>query len=55
VAAAQDAQRLAGSPRSARLQELAAGSETLLGLFEQLSTHYERSMQMLLGQPDSKG
>lgn len=55
VAAALDAQRLAGSPRSARLQELAAGSETLLGLFEQLSTHYERSMQMLLGQPDNKG
>ena len=55
VAAAQDAQRLAGSPRSARLQELATGSETLLGLFEQLSTHYERSMQMLLGEPEDKG
>lgn len=51
VAAAQAAQRLAPAKRGARLEELAAGSETLLGLFEQLSTHYERSMQMLLGQP----
>lgn len=55
VAAAHDAQRLGGSKRSARLQELAAGSETLLTLFEQLSTHYERSMHMLLGEPDTKG
>ena len=36
-------------------QALAAGSETLLGLFEQLSTHYEHSMQMLMGQDKTKG
>ena len=55
VAAAQEAPRLAGAARSARLQALAAGSETLLGLFEQLSTHYEHSMQMLMGQDKTKG
>jgi hypothetical protein len=55
VAAAQDAQRLAGSQRAGRLQALAADSETLLGLFEQLSNHYERSMQMLLGHDGVKG
>lgn len=49
VAAAQHAQRLPLAKRRAQLEELATGSETLLGLFEQLSTHYERSMQMLLG------
>lgn len=49
VAAAQDAQRLSTAQRGARLEDLATGSETLLGLFEQLSGHYEHSMQMLLG------
>jgi hypothetical protein len=28
---------------------LALASENLLDVFEQLSTHYERSMQMLVG------
>jgi len=50
VAAAKEAQRLPAAQRSARLEELATGSETLLGLFEQLSVHYERSMQMLMGE-----
>ncbi len=49
VAAAQDAQRLSPAKRGARLEDLATGSETLLGLFEQLSGHYEHSMQMLVG------
>jgi len=31
------------------LETVAAESEQLLQLFEQLSEHYERSMQMLLG------
>jgi hypothetical protein len=50
VAAAKEAQRLPAAQRSARLEALATGSETLLGLFEQLSVHYERSMQMLMGE-----
>jgi two-component system, response regulator PdtaR len=49
VAAAKDAQRVPAAQRSVPLQALASGSETLLGLFEQLSEHYERSMQMLVG------
>ena len=49
VAAASDASRLAGAERQARLEALALESEALLQLFEQLSDHYERSMQMLLG------
>jgi AmiR/NasT family two-component response regulator len=49
VAAAKDAQRPPVAQRGASLQALASGSETLLGLFEQLSEHYERSMQMLVG------
>jgi hypothetical protein len=49
VAAAKEAQRLPAAQRGASLQALASGSETLLGLFEQLSEHYERSMQMLGG------
>jgi hypothetical protein len=32
--------------RNAHLQALADGNEMLLGLFEQLSEHYERSMQL---------
>ena len=50
VAAAKEAQRLPAAQRGARLEELATGSETLLTLFEQLSVHYERSMQMLMGE-----
>ena len=48
VAAAADAARLRGPERQVQLQRLALESETLLQLFEQLSDHYERSMQMLL-------
>ncbi|ABE45189.1 type IV pili methyl-accepting chemotaxis transducer N-terminal domain-containing protein [Polaromonas sp. JS666] len=32
-----------------RLERLAVASEELLGIFERLSVHYERSMQMLVG------
>jgi hypothetical protein len=40
----------AGAPdRAERAQKLALASENLLDVFEQLSTHYERSMQMLVG------
>jgi AmiR/NasT family two-component response regulator len=40
----------AGAPdRAERVQKLALASENLLDVFEQLSTHYERSMQMLVG------
>lgn len=42
-------QRSSLAQRSARMGELAAASESLLGLFEQLSVHYEHSMQMLVG------
>ena len=35
--------------RAERLQSLAIASENLLDVFEQLSAHYERSMQMLVG------
>lgn len=39
-----------GAPeRAERAQQLALASENLLDVFEQLSTHYERSMQMLVG------
>jgi hypothetical protein len=40
---------LSRETRTARLAELAQGSEILLDLFEQLSGHYESSMQMLVG------
>lgn len=49
VAAAQEGQRVPAPKAAPHLQDLAAGSETLLGLFEQLSTHYEHSMHMLMG------
>ena len=49
VAAANDAARQTGPARQAQLEALALESESLLQLFEQLSDHYERSMQMLLG------
>jgi len=35
--------------RTDRVQQLAVASENLLDVFEQLSSHYERSMQMLVG------
>ncbi|MCM2341055.1 ANTAR domain-containing protein [Rhodoferax sp.] len=39
-----------GTPeRAERAQKLALASENLLDVFERLSTHYERSMQMLVG------
>jgi AmiR/NasT family two-component response regulator len=47
--AVQAAQQLPAPERAPKLQDLATESEALLGLFEQLSSHYERSMQMLLG------
>ena len=40
---------LSAVAQTQRLEELAQGSETLLDLFEQLSGHYESSMQMLVG------
>jgi hypothetical protein len=46
VAAAKEAQRLDAIEA---LETLANGSETLLRLFDQLSAHYERSMQLLVG------
>jgi AmiR/NasT family two-component response regulator len=49
VAAAHDAAQLTGPARQTRLEALARESESLLQLFEQLSGHYERSVQMLLG------
>ena len=48
VAAASAAAQQQGAARQTQLQALATQSETLLQLFEQLSEHYERSMQMLL-------
>ncbi len=47
--AVQAAQVLPLSARGQRLQDIAIESENLLGLFERLSSHYERSMQMLVG------
>lgn len=49
VAGAVHIQRPAGRDRLLRLEGLAAASEGLLEGFEQLSAHYERSMQMLMG------
>ena len=49
VAAVAPAQGSDAALRAAQLVELAQGSETLLDLFEQLSGHYESSMQMLVG------
>jgi AmiR/NasT family two-component response regulator len=43
LAGARDARRPAGK------EQLANASESLLDVFEQLSAHYERSMQMLVG------
>jgi hypothetical protein len=49
LALAKDVGRLTGAPRLEGLLSLATASEGLLDVFEQLSTHYERSMQMLAG------
>lgn len=48
LAAANQAATVRGPAQLAQLQAVAAESETLLQLFEQLSEHYERSMHMLL-------
>ena len=49
LASVKDARRVVGQQRLARLEVLAQASEGLLDVFEQLSAHYERSMQMLVG------
>ena len=49
LAATPQDRRPAGRDRVARLETVAHASEALLDRFEQLSTHYERSMQMLMG------
>jgi hypothetical protein len=49
LAAAAQAQRPAGRDRRARLDTVAHASEALLASFEQLTTQYEHSMQMLMG------
>lgn len=49
LAAAPHDRRPAGRDRAARLETVAQASEGLLERFEQLSTHYERSMQTLMG------
>lgn len=49
VTGAVHIQRPAGRDRLLRLEALAGASESLLEGFEQLSAHYERSMQMLMG------
>jgi AmiR/NasT family two-component response regulator len=49
LAATPQDRRPAGRDRLARMETVAHASEALLERFEQLSTHYERSMQMLMG------
>ncbi|WP_310564885.1 type IV pili methyl-accepting chemotaxis transducer N-terminal domain-containing protein [Hydrogenophaga sp.] len=49
LAATPQDRRPAGRDRLARLETVANASEALLAQFESLSTHYERSMQMLMG------
>ncbi|WP_066262099.1 type IV pili methyl-accepting chemotaxis transducer N-terminal domain-containing protein [Hydrogenophaga flava] len=49
LAATPQDRRPAGRDRLARMETVAHASEALLDRFEQLSTHYERSMQMLMG------
>ena len=49
LACAKDAAHQAGAQRLAGLQSLATASEDLLEVFEQLSAHYERGMQVLAG------
>lgn len=49
LAATPQGQRPAGRDRLARLETVANASEALLVQFENLTSHYERSMQMLMG------
>ncbi|MFC5519451.1 type IV pili methyl-accepting chemotaxis transducer N-terminal domain-containing protein [Polaromonas jejuensis] len=49
LADARDARQSSGQERLTRLERLAVASEDLLNVFERLSDHYERSMQMLVG------
>jgi hypothetical protein len=49
MAFAKDAAHQTGAQRLAGLQSLATASEDLLEVFEQLSAHYERGMQVLAG------
>lgn len=49
AATPQAGRRPAGRDRQARLETIAAASESLLDCFEQLSAKYEHSMQMLMG------
>ena len=49
LGATPQGRRPAGRDRLARLETVAHASEGLLAQFESLSTHYERSMQMLMG------
>jgi hypothetical protein len=49
LAAFKDARGGVGHDQTARLDGLAAGSESLLDVFEQLTGHYERNMQVLVG------
>lgn len=49
LAAVKDARRVSGPQQRERLEGLALASESLLDVFEQLSAHYERSMQVLAG------
>lgn len=48
VAAAKDLQKSSARNRTDSVDVLAQGSETLLGLFDQLANHYERSLEMLI-------
>ena len=49
LAATPQDRRPAGRDRLARMETVANASESLLAQFESLSTHYELSMQMLMG------
>lgn len=49
LAGAAGISQSAGLDRMDRMERLAVASEDLLDVFEQLSVHYERSMQMLVG------
>jgi AmiR/NasT family two-component response regulator len=49
VAAARGLEQTAPTQRAPYLEKLAAGSETLLGLFDALAEHYEHSLDTLLG------
>ena len=49
LASAEEVQQSTLRDRQVPLERLAMASESLLDVFEQLATHYERSMQMLVG------